>query len=362
MNKLIKLDWVMLVPVFLLLFLGLIALWSVSFQDATLDPGNLEKQIVSAIIGLVLMLFFAFYDYRVLSSYSTKLYFAIVFLLFLVIIFGTTVRGHTGWIGVGSFRFQPVEIAKLILIIFLASFFSKKKNQLSIVMRIIASIMLVSIPLFLVLKQPDIGSSVLIVGIWAIMLSVSGISKKNLAVLLLLGMVACSSTWFVLKNYQKERIINFIDPNNDPQGSGYNVIQSMVAVGSGKMVGKGLGQGTQSQLDFLPEKHTDFIFAVIAEELGFFGGALVLALFGVIFWRIKEVARTSRDNFGYLLSVGIVVMIFLQALVNIGMNIGMMPVTGVPLPLLSYGGSSLVITLASIGIVQSVFLRREKTN
>ena len=184
--------------------------------------------------------------------------------------------------------------------------------------------------------------------------------QKNLVVLALIGIFACCSTWFVLKNYQKERIVNFVNPNNDPRGSGYNVIQSMVAVGSGRLVGKGLGHGSQSQLDFLPEKQTDFIFAVIAEELGFFGGALVLVLFGVIFFRIKEVARTARDNFGYLLSVGVLVMIFFQTLVNIGMNIGMMPVTGVPLPLLSYGGSSLVITLASFGIVQSVYLRREK--
>ena len=350
----------MLAPVFLLLLLGLIALWSISFRGAIFNPGNLERQAISALIGLVLMFFLSFYDYRVLSSYSTRLYFAIIILLFLVLLFGTTVRGHTGWIGMGALRFQPVEIAKLILIIFLASFFSKKKNQLSIVMRIIASTMLVLIPLFLVLRQPDIGSSVILVGIWGSMLFVSGISKKNLVVLALIGIFACCSTWFVLKNYQKERIVNFVNPNNDPRGSGYNVIQSMVAVGSGRLVGKGLGHGSQSQLDFLPEKQTDFIFAVIAEELGFFGGALVLVLFGVIFFRIKEVARTARDNFGYLLSVGVLVMIFFQTLVNIGMNIGMMPVTGVPLPLLSYGGSSLVITLASFGIVQSVYLRREK--
>jgi rod shape determining protein RodA len=228
-------------------------------------------------------------------------------------------------------------------------------------MRIIASTILLLIPLFFILKQPDIGSSVLIVGTWAVMLSVSGVSKKNLFVLFILGIMACSSTWFVLKNYQKERIINFVNPNNDPRGSGYNVIQAMVAVGSGGLTGKGLGHGSQSHLNFLPEKHTDFIFAVIGEELGFFGAMIVLVLFGVICYRIKEISRTARDNFGYLLGVGILMMIFIQVLVNIGMNIGMMPVTGVPLPFLSYGGSSLVMMLASIGIIQSIYMRRERT-
>jgi rod shape determining protein RodA len=198
----------------------------------------------------------------------------------------------------------------------------------------------------------------IIVFSWAVMLSVSGISRKNLLVLLLAGLLISYSGWFVLRPYQKERLVNFVNPYNDPRGSGYNVIQSMVAVGSGGVWGKGLGHGSQSQLNFLPEKHTDFIFAVIAEELGFAGATAVLLLLGILLYRIKEVARMAGDNFGYLLAVGIMIMFFSQILVNIGMNIGVMPVAGVPLPLLSYGGSSLVAVLASIGILESIYLHR----
>lgn len=348
----------MLVSVFLLLILGMLALYSISFQDSTFIATNLKKQLTSALIGMALMFFLAFYDYRVFNSFSTKLYFAILAVLICVIFWGTTIRGTTGWIGFGVFHIQPVEIAKLILIIFLASFLSKKKKQLSIVVRIVASIVLIFIPVFLIMRQPDFGSAVIIIAFWIVMLTLSGISRKNLAILAFIGVIIGSSSWLFLKDYQKERLINFVSPERDPRGSGYNVIQSIVAVGSGGIFGKGLGHGSQSQLNFLPEKHTDFIFAAIAEELGFFGAGLVFLFFGIFFWRAIRTARLAKDNFGYLLAVGIVIMIFVQFLINIGMNIGVMPVAGVPLPFLSYGGSSLVAMLASVGVIQSVYLRR----
>lgn len=361
MKHLLKLDWVMLVSVFLLLAIGLLALYSISLDDLN-NFSNFKKQIFSIIIGLGIMFFLASLDYRTLSSQSTKFYFLAIGMLLLVIMVGTTVRGTTGWIGVGTYRIQPVEISKLIMIIFLASFLSKKKTQLSIIVRIIASTVLVFIPIFLIMKQPDFGSASIIVGVWAIMLLVSGLSKKNLFIMILIGLVLASSGWFFLKDYQKERIANLTNPERDPRGSGYNVIQSMVAVGSGGIFGKGLGHGSQSQLNFLPEKHTDFIFAVISEELGFLGAGIVFLLFGIIFYRMKEIARLAKDNFGYMFAVGVIMMFFFQILVNIGMNIGIMPVTGVPLPLLSYGGSSMIMILASIGIMESIYLRRIKNN
>ena len=271
---------------------------------------------------------------------------------------GSTVRGTTGWIGLGQFNIQPVEIAKVVIIIFLASFLSKKKSQLSIIVRTIASIVLVAIPVFLILKQPDLGSAAIIMGIWIGMLFVSGINKKVFFGLFLAGLVISSASWFVLQDYQKERLMNFVSPERDPRGSGYNVIQSIVAVGSGGAWGKGLGHGSQSQLNFLPEKHTDFIFAVFAEEFGFLGSFVIISLFGILIYRIKETARLARDNFGYLLAVGISMMLFFQILVNIGMNIGVAPVAGVPLPLLSYGGSSMISILAALGIIQSIYIRR----
>lgn len=361
MKNFLKIDWVLMVAIVLLLAVGLLTLYSISSTENNLQLNNFQKQLTSVVIGMALMLFFSFYDYRALSSYSTKLYFVMIAVLAMIIIWGTSIRGTTGWIGFGPFHIQPVEITKLIVIIFLASFLSKKKTRLSVVVRTIASIILVFVPVLLILKQPDLGSAAVVMGIWLGMLFVSGINKKVLAGLILIGLITASSGWFVLKDYQKERLINFVSPNNDPRGSGYNVIQSIVAVGSGGVWGKGLGHGSQSQLNFLPEKQTDFIFAVFAEELGFFGSLIILGLFGILIYRIKEAARLARDNFGYLLAVGISVMLFLQILVNVGMNVGVAPVAGVPLPFLSYGGSSMIAILASMGIIQSIYIRRIKS-
>lgn len=361
MNKLRKLDWVLIISVILLLIIGVLVLYSISFEDSILDPANLKKQISSILIGFGLMFALSFFDYRSLNSYSTKLYFITLVLLIFVLLFGKTIRGNTGWIEFFSYHIQPVELAKLAIVIFLASFLSKKRTQLSIIVRVVASIILIFFPIFLILKQPDLGSSVIILACWSVLLFSSGLNKKNLAILAMIGILGVSSSWFFLKDYQKSRVVNFVKPQQDPMGSGYNVIQAIVAVGSGGMFGKGLGHGSQSQLNFLPEKHTDFIFSAIAEELGFFGSMSVFAIFGVIFWRMKEIARLSRDNFGYLIAVGIISIMFFQLLINIGMNIGVMPVAGVPLPFLSYGGSAMVVMLCAIGIMQSIYLRRIKT-
>lgn len=358
MNKILKLDWILLISVFLLLAIGLLSLYSLSLEGNEAGVSNFEKQIIFVVLGLVLMFFFSFYDYRTFNSHSTQLYFAVIALLILVISLGTTIRGTTGWLGAGFFHIQPVEVAKIVLVIFLASFLSKKKTQLSVIVRTVSSVVLIFVPIFLILRQPDFGSASIIIAVWVAMLLVSGLSKKNLALLFLIGFFFVSSGWFFLKDYQKERLVNFVQPYENPRGSGYNVIQSIIAVGSGKMLGKGLGHGSQSQLNFLPEKHTDFIFATITEEMGFLGASVTLILFGVLLFRIKEAARRARDNFGYLLSIGILLVIFFQVLVNIGMNVGVMPVTGVPLPFLSYGGSSLVTLLISIGIIQNVYMRR----
>jgi len=362
MKFFLKLDWVLMASVFLLVTIGLVTLYSMSTFEEGLGLNYFAKQLIAVAIGFFLMLFFSFYDYRVLISYSTKLYFGAILILLGLLIWGATVRGTTGWIKLGLFNLQPVEMTKLIIIIFLASFLAIKKTHFSIVVRIIASIVLISIPIGLILRQPDFGSAAIIMGVWLTMIFVSGMNKRVMAGLIIVGIIASSSGWFMLKTYQKERLINFIDPEQDPLGSGYNVIQSIVAVGSGGLLGKGLGHGSQSQLNFLPEKHTDFIFAVFAEEFGFFGSAVVLALFGVLFYRLKEAARLARDNFGYLLAVGVSAMLFLQVLVNIGMNIGIAPVTGVPLPFLSYGGSSMLVVLAAVGIIQSIYIRRIKSS
>lgn len=319
-----------------------------------------SKQILFSFIAVAVAIFFSIVDYHYFQSYGSAVYFITLGILLAVIFFGVSIRGTSGWIGVGPFHIQPVEVSKLSLIIFLASFFSAKRMELGEIAKIIASLVLSVLMIFLVIKQPDFGSAMILSGIWIGMTLLSGISRKNLAILFFFGIFIAASGWFFLAPYQKERLENLFDPQSDPQGSGYNVIQSIVAVGSGGMTGKGIGHGSQSQLNFLPEKHTDFIFAVIVEELGVWGAFLVLFLFGVIFYRIKKIAVNAKDNFGYLIAVGIMIMFFLQILINIGMNIGIMPVTGIPLPFLSYGGSSLVSIFIAMGILMNIQSRGEK--
>ncbi|HBP00935.1 MAG TPA: rod shape-determining protein RodA [Candidatus Moranbacteria bacterium] len=287
------------------------------------------------------------------------MYFATLFVLLSVLIFGTTVRGTSGWIGLGAFRIQPVEISKIALIIFLASFISQKRMELGETGRLVASFILTSIMLILVIKQPDFGSSMVLLSIWVGMTLVSGISRKLMLTIVFFAAIFSFVGWFQLAPYQKDRIMSFVDPTRDPMGAGYNVKQSIVAVGSGGLTGKGIGHGSQSQLNFLPEKHTDFIFASIAEELGFLGSTFVIALFGTVFYRIRRIAQTAPDNFGYLVAVGVLVMFFVQSFINIGMNMGIVPVTGIPLPFLSYGGSSLISVFAAVGILLNIYSRRE---
>ena len=361
MKKFLQLDWIIIVSFFLLVAIGLMVLYSISSNNNQLDLAHFNRQLLAFAIGLVLMFMIAFYDYRTFNSFSTKFYFLAVLALIIVFFLGIRMRGTTGWIGFLNYNFQPVEMVKLVMIIFLASFLSKKKIEFSNFVKIVVSAILVSIPIFLIIKQPDFGSALIIIGIWIGMLLVSGISKKSMLALGIIFFISTTGGFFLLKDYQKNRLINFVNPQNDPQGSGYNVTQSIVAVGSGGIFGKGLGHGSQSQLNFLPEKHTDFIFAVIAEELGLVGSAFVILLFGIILYRFSQIASLARDNFGYLLSVGVMIMFFIQIFINIGMNIGIAPVTGVPLPFLSYGGSSMVSILASIGVIQSVYVRRVKT-
>lgn len=358
LRTLFKFDGMLVAATLLLLGVGLLALYSLSVA------GGIDyffKQSIFSLLGLGVMLFIAFSDYRHIEKYSTALYFITLFILVGVLLFGTTVRGTAGWISFGIFQVQPVEIAKVTLIIFLASFISKKKSELGEWTRVIASLVLSAVLIFLVLKQPDLGSSLVLAAIWGGMILASGLRAKHLVVLSLLGAVLVSGSWFVLEDYQKNRINTFIHPELDPRGSGYNVLQAIVAVGSGGLAGKGVGHGSQSQLNFLPEKHTDFIFAVISEELGLVGAFFVIALYGALLYRIKRIGDLASDNFGYLVAVGILVMFFAQITINIGMNVGLLPVTGLPAPLLSYGGSSLLSVLFSLGLLLSVY-RRKKSN
>ena len=352
-----KFDGVLIAATVLLLGVSLLALYSLSVANTT---DYFFRQSIFAVLGLAGMFFIALSDYRHIEKYSTLLYFATILILFFVLLFGTAVRGTVGWISFGIFQVQPVEIAKVVLIIFLASFISKKKSELGEWARVIASLILSSLLIFLVLKQPDLGSSLVLAAIWCGMILASGLRVKHLIVLFILGSVLVSGSWFVLEGYQKNRINTFINPELDPQGSGYNVLQAIVAVGSGGLTGKGVGHGSQAQLNFLPESHTDFIFAVIAEELGLIGAFFVIGLYCVLLYRIKRIGDLASDNFGYLVAVGVLVMFAVQMTINISMNVGLLPVTGLPAPLLSYGGSSLISLLCSLGLLLGIYQRKKR--
>lgn len=349
-----KFDWIVIAAIALLLGVSLLALYSLS---VVANADYFFKQSIFVVFGLMVMFITAFSDYRHIEKYSTTLYFMTFLILGGVLLFGTTIRGTAGWISFGFFQVQPVEITKVTLIIFLASFISQKKSELGEWSRVIASLILSSILIFLVLKQPDLGSSLVLAAIWGGMILASGLRMKHLIVLGIMGGALVSGSWLVLEEYQKDRINTFIHPELDPRGSGYNVLQAIVAVGSGGLTGKGIGNGSQSQLNFLPEKHTDFIFAVIAEELGLIGAFFIIILYAVLLYRMKRIGEIASDNFGYLLAVGILVMFFTQITVNLGMNIGLLPVTGLPAPLISYGGSSLLSLLFAVGLLLSVYQR-----
>jgi rod shape determining protein RodA len=359
-KKLVKLDWVIVTTVLLLLSVGVLVIYSISTSGG--DGSIFIKQLIFSAIGIGVMLAVAVMDYHYFNSYSRKIYFVSILALVLVLFFGSAVRGTAGWIGFGFAKIQPVEFIKIGLIVFLASFISQKKSELKEGSRLIVSFFLTAILVFLVLRQPDLGSAIILVGIWAGMVLISGISKRSIAILILVGFLAASIGWFFLADYQKNRILNFLDPSFDIKGAGYNVNQAVIAVGSGGLMGKGVGHGSQSQLNFLPEKHTDFIFAAVTEELGIVGAFLTLFLYGVLFFKMRHSAMFSQDNFGYLLVSGVMVMLFLQMLINVGMNIGIIPVTGIPLPFLSYGGSSLFSFFVALGIVLSVNRKKDMLN
>jgi rod shape determining protein RodA len=356
LGRLGRIDKTLFISVVVLVLLGAVVIFSTSYSVDGVDLLNFKKQLVFSVIGIVLMTFISFFDYRALKNYTGLLYVLACFILIAVLFSGSLVRGTASWFSFGFFSFQPSEFVKIVIIIVMAKYLANAEDHA--LKRIVTSGIYTFLLVILIILQPDLGSSLALVFVWFSMLAVSGVRKKYIIIILLLGLVAFAGSWsFVLEGYQKERVVTFLNPQLDPLGSGYNVIQSIIAVGSGNMWGKGLGYGSQSQLNFLPEKHTDFIFAVIAEEMGFIGVLLLLGLFAVVLHRLFKIAIEAQDNFGKFLLLGISFVLIFHIVVNIGMNMGVMPVTGIPLPFISYGGSSLISFLVMIGVAQSVYVK-----
>lgn len=353
-----KMDWLLFAVVMILVTIGLVLIYSTTTTEEVRWSEIFLRQLISFGMGMVAVFILAFIDYSLFKKYAYVLYAILIAMLIGVLFFGVELRGTKGWFDLGFVFFQPSELGKVVLLIILSRYFASVAGKPSRFQFVVVSGLITFIPFGLVMLQPDLGSGLVYIAIWLGLLFFSGIKRAYAALLMVSGSALSVVAWlFVLKDYQKARILSFIDQSADPLGSGYNLLQSKIAVGSGGFFGRGLGRGPVSQLRFLPERHTDFIFAVLSEELGFIGGLLLLGLFFTMFARIIRIGKFSRDEFGIMFTIGTVSMFAFQIFVNIGMNLGIMPITGIPLALVSYGGSSLLTILLLFGIVQSIRVR-----
>jgi len=338
-------DWLVVLAITILLLLGLTMIGSVAV-------GLWPQQAAYALFGVLFFFLVSRLDYRIFQKLAGWLFLVALLALLSTFLFGQLTRGSIRWIQIGGFAFQPSEMVKPLLILIFASFVS---SQTAFSLRFFfLNLLLIFVPVLLIFRQPDLGSSLVVIFVWGAIIFASGLTWRWLLSGLAIAAASLPVVWQILKGYQKERIYTFLRPFSDPLGAGYNMIQSIVAVGSGQLIGRGLGRGTQSHLRFLPERHTDFIFASLAEELGLVGAGLLILAYGLLLWRILKVSQNSADNFGFLICIGVFSLIAFQSFINISMNLGLVPITGITLPLVSYGGSSLIATMISLGLVESV--------
>ncbi|WP_019553304.1 rod shape-determining protein RodA [Propionispira raffinosivorans] len=362
-NRLLRrLDITMIATVAAIIVISLVIIGSATHINTPSDERYwfVQRQGIFAIINGLLIFFLLNFDYKMLQHYGNRLYIFNLIMLVAVMVLGQSALGAQRWIQIGPITLQPSEFSKIIMIISLAAILEDKIGKLNTFKDLLPIAAYLGVPFLLVLKQPDLGTSLVFLAIFVGMIFAAGVNLRLLAMIFGAGIACLPVLWHFLKDYQKMRIMVFMDPNVDPLGSGYHIIQSKIAIGSGMLFGKGLFGGTQSQLNFLPENHTDFIFAVVGEELGFVGAAILLILYLILLYRGVKIAREASDNFGMLLAVGISSMLAFHVLVNVGMTTGIMPVTGIPLPLMSYGVSSLTTNMMSIGILLNIYMRRQK--
>lgn len=360
------------VVVILIISVGIVAIGSAVEIN---NPGSggtafVKRQVVAAVLGIIAVILIQFIDYRTLSGYAVIMYGGMVGLMVLFFFLGRLSGTGGRWIALGPLNFQPSELSKLVTVIMLADILSRNQDKLQYFTGFIKPFIIMIIPFGLILFQSDLGTALVIIFIFIVMMFVAGCNWKHLAVifggaLLIMVFVIMAHYFFgtpvpFLKEYQLNRLVVFINPGIDPHGTGYNIIQSKIAVGSGELFGKGLYGGTQNQLDFLPEKHTDFIFSVIGEEFGFVGVMVLLGLYFILLWQLIGVAFRAQDMFGRLLVSGITALYFFHILENVGMTMGVMPITGIPLPFVSYGGTFMITSLIGIGVVTNVNVRRRK--
>jgi len=322
-----------------------------------------NRQVVWMLVGLFVFFSFSQIDWRFLknSGFLLLLFGVAICVLIVLFLIGKTIRGASSWFDLVFFSVEPADPIKLLIVLVLAKYFTRRHIEIARFRHILISGFYIVLPSLLVFLQPDFGSAIVFVLIWFGMILVSGISKKHLLLVVLMAMIIFAASWmFVLKPYQKARIVTFINPLQDPQGAGYNALQSVIATGSGQAWGKGLGYGTQSRLEFLPEYRTDFIFAAFAEEWGLVGVSIIFFFFGLLIWRILKNAQNGQTNFERLFGIGLAIFLMTHFVLHTGMNIGVLPITGLNMPFLSYGGSHMVTVFAGLGILMG--MRRYSQN
>jgi rod shape determining protein RodA len=349
--------------ILLLSSFGLLMIYSATrsrLDEAGVDPQYyLQRQAMFVAIGIGVMVFMSVVDYRVFRDFAPVIYTGTVGLLMLVLLFGAEHKGQQASFDIGQFQFQPSEFAKLSLIVCLAAYASSIRGDID-GRRLLVILGLAGVPMGLIYLQPDLGTSLVFGAILLGMLLVSGAKARHLIALLVLAVIAVIAVvnLGVLKDYQYKRLTSFLEPEADTDRSAYNLAQSKTAIGSGGIAGKGLFKGSQTNLSYVPEQHTDFIFTAVGEQLGLIGSALLLTLFALVAWRTWRSAALAKDSAGTLICVGVLAMLTFQIFENVGMTMGIMPITGIPLPLLSYGGSSTIATFAAMGLVLNVHMRR----
>jgi len=366
-----NLDWPLILAVIALTVIGLVVIYSASYSQllaAGMSPWYyVQRQLIAFGLGLVAAVVIVSLDYRAWARWSRVIYITAMSLLGIVLFLGKAVFGSQRWVRLGPLNLQPSELAKIALVLVLAKFFEKEENALSL-QGVAKAFALVLVPMGLILLQPDLGTAAIFIGLFFTMWYVGNGRTKHIiiaGVVLVVGSLAVIvislQGWVsIIKPYQLTRILVFLDPYSDPSGAGWNIIQSIIAVGSGGFFGKGVLNGTQSSLHFLPANHTDFVFSVVAEEFGFLGSVVVLALYVFMLWRGLRIAALAKDTYGTLLATGATGIFFFHLIINVGMTLGFMPITGLPLPFITAGGSITLTSLMAVAIILNVGLRRSK--
>ena len=352
----------MLSATFALIGFGVAMIYSATYGTepaARIDP-RVVRQVAYAVIGIVVMALLIGLDYRVLANLASALWLGAVGALLVVLALGRLAHGAQRWIDLGFFQLQPSEPAKLLLIVALARYLSTRRDRVHHFRTVAASLAITLVPFFLTLAEPDLGTALVFLAIWLGMAFAAGMRWRHIGLFAAAGVAALPLAWSMVPGYMRARVLIFLDPYSKPLEDGYNIIQAQISVGSGGWLGRGFLSGTQSQLHFLRVQYADFIFSVLAEELGFVGAMALFALFAIVLARALRAAYLASEPFGRLLAVGVVSMLMFQLFVNVGMNVSLLPVTGIPLPFISFGGSSLITFMAAIGMIESITMRHRR--